>query len=581
LRTVYLGTSPFAAAVLERLAASPHRPALVVTRPDRPRGRGRTLQPPAVADTARELGLELVQPEALHAPEMLGRIAAARPDALVVCAYGVLIKEPLLSDYEVVNVHPSLLPRWRGAAPVERAIMAGDAETGVSIMRLTEGLDEGPVCLQGRVPIASDDDYGTLSARLQELSGELLVRALDERPPWIEQDEEGVTYAHKIEAADRALDPTRTPAEVERTVRALRPHIGARLPLPGGGFLGVVAARIPSPPTPTLQPAGGRVRTDGDRLLLDCRGGALELTEVQPPGGRAMRTEDWLRGRPDPALTDFWLDPRLPDKPLDELVRRAVEEWDSADEWAPHLAALGWRGSRDVLETLLPLAHDPDPRARSVAAYVAGQLGAPVRTLPAESAALLEELGERESHPSVLAVIAEAFGHLGEPWGLSWLLRLRRHPDAAVRDGVVSALSGRTNPMATDALIELSGDPDPAIRDWATFALGALAPHDSAALRDALAARLDDADPEARIEAVHGLALREDARAVEPALALLDAGEPGGSRWTRHALEEAAIRLAAMSGDPRFAPHLPALDDGWRGTTLEHELERALERCAG
>ena len=233
MRTVYLGTSPFAAAVLERLAAGPHRPRLVVTRPDRPKGRGRTLQPPAVAVAARALGLELIQPEQLHAPEALERIAAAEPDALVLCAYGVLVGEPLLSRWEIFNVHPSLLPRWRGAAPVERAIMAGDAETGVSIMRLGEGLDSGPVCLRGAEPIRPDDDYGTLSARLQELAGDLLVRALDERPPWVEQDEAGVTYARKIEAADRTLDPTRTPAEVERTVRALRPHIGARLPLPG------------------------------------------------------------------------------------------------------------------------------------------------------------------------------------------------------------------------------------------------------------------------------------------------------------------------------------------------------------
>ena len=147
MRTVYLGTSPFAAAVLERLAASAHRPSLVITRPDRPKGRGRALQAPPVADTARALGLGLIQPEDLHAPDVLARIAAEEPGALVVCAYGVLVKEPLLSDYEIVNVHPSLLPRWRGAAPVERAIMAGDTETGVSIMRLTAGLDAGPVCL--------------------------------------------------------------------------------------------------------------------------------------------------------------------------------------------------------------------------------------------------------------------------------------------------------------------------------------------------------------------------------------------------------------------------------------------------
>src|SRR6478735_6807563 len=207
MATVYLGTSDFAATVLERLAGTPHRPALVVTRPDRPKGRGRRLAPPPVAERARDLGLELIQPERLHDPEPLERIAAARPDALVVCAYGVLIKEPLLSGYEILNVHPSLLPRWRGAAPVERAIMAGDAETGVAIMRLTAGLDSGPLCLVEREPIGADDDYDSLSLRLSALGGEARVRALDERPPYVEQDEAGVTYAHKIEKADRALDP--------------------------------------------------------------------------------------------------------------------------------------------------------------------------------------------------------------------------------------------------------------------------------------------------------------------------------------------------------------------------------------
>jgi methionyl-tRNA formyltransferase len=576
LRTVYLGTSPFAAAVLERLATGEHRPQLVVTRPDRPKGRGRTLQPPAVADAARRLGFELIQPERLHADDVLDRIAAAEPDVLVLCAFGVLVGEPLLSRYEIFNVHPSLLPRWRGAAPVERAMMAGDSETGVSIMRLTEGLDSGPVCLRGAEPIRPDDDYGTLAARLEELAGDLLVRALGERPPWVEQDEAGVTYAHKIEAADRALDPTSTPEEVERTVRALRPHIGARLPLPDGRFLGVSAAKVDGP---TLAPAGGRVRTDGQRLLLDCRGGALELNEVQPPGGRPIPAQAWLRGRPDPALTDFWLDPRMPDRDVSELVRRAVEEWDSGEEWAPYLSALAWRGTREVLDAVAPLADAPDPRARSVAAYVAGQLGAPLRTLPAESAALLARMGAREQDPRVLAVVAEAFGNLGEPWGLDWLLRMRAHPDPAVRDGVVAALAARADAAAVGALIELSADPEPGVRDWATFALGALAEQDSVELRDALAARLEDADADTRIEAVHGLALRGDTRAVEPALALLAARERGGTVWTRHALREAAIRLGALSGDARFAPHLPSLDDGWRGTTLERELRLALERC--
>jgi methionyl-tRNA formyltransferase len=286
VRTVYLGTSDFAAAVLDRLAESPHRPALVVTRPDRPKGRGRQVQPPPVAVLARELGLDVIQPERLHHPEPLARIAAAEPAVACVCAYGVLIKEPLLSTYEMLNVHPSLLPRWRGAAPVERAIMAGDAQTGVSIMRLTEGLDSGPVCLQEAEPIHADDDYGTLAARLQALGGELLVRALDERPPFAEQDESAVTYAHKIEAGDRQLDPARPAEELERTVRALRPHIGARVALPGGDFLGVLAARV-------ADPSSDGLRADDGRLLF----GGLELTEIRPPGGRPMPAADWLRGR--------------------------------------------------------------------------------------------------------------------------------------------------------------------------------------------------------------------------------------------------------------------------------------------
>jgi methionyl-tRNA formyltransferase len=294
VRTVYLGTSDFAVAVLERLAASAHRPALVITRPDRPKGRGRRLLPPPVAEAARTLDLPLLQPEDLHAPETLEAIDAARPDALVVCAYGALVKEPLLSRYEILNVHPSLLPRWRGAAPLERAIMAGDADTGVSIMRLTAGLDSGPVCLQEREPIAPDDDWGTLAARLEERGSDLLVRALDESPPFTEQPEEGVTYAEKITAADRTLDPGRPAAELERTVRALRPHIGARAELPGGeGFLGVWEARL-------VEDAGAGdpgVRRDGDRLLLVCAGGALELLEIQPAGGRRMPAAEWLRGR--------------------------------------------------------------------------------------------------------------------------------------------------------------------------------------------------------------------------------------------------------------------------------------------
>jgi methionyl-tRNA formyltransferase len=556
LRTVYLGTSSFAATVLERLAASEHRPTLVITRPDAPRGRGRRLQPPPVAETARALGLELIQPERLHDEDVLARIAAAAPQALAVCAYGALIREPLLSSYEILNVHPSLLPRWRGAAPIERAIMAGDEVTGVSIIRLVEALDAGPVCLRGETPIGLHDDYGTLSARLEKLGGELLVRALSERPAFAEQGEEGVTYAHKIEARDRALDFTLPPAAVERQVRALRPHIGARLPLPDGQFVGVIEARVDGD---TLAPAGGRVRADDGRLLLDCNGGALELTRIRPPGGKEMAAADWLRGRPEAVRTGYFLDPALPDRPLAELVEHAREEWTSDAEWAPHLSALAYRGDEEVLFKARSMAEDEDPRERAIAAYVLGQLGTPVRTFPGESAAALEAMAAREQDPDVLETIVHGFGHLGEPYGLDALVELAAHPEVRVREAAAIALAGRQAPLATDTLIRLSRDERSEVRDWATFALGMLAAQDTVELREALAARLADGDPETRLEAVHGLALRGDTRAVEPALELLaEAATGDDDLWRRMELRETAQRLAAQTGDERFQPYLPS-----------------------
>jgi methionyl-tRNA formyltransferase len=549
LRTVYLGTSEFAAVVLERLAASAHRPALVVTRPDRPKGRGQRLSPPPVAVTARALGLDVIQPERLHDPEPLARIAAARPDVLCVCAFGVLIREPLLSDYEMINVHPSLLPRWRGAAPVERAIMAGDTETGVSIMRLTAGLDAGPVCLQAREPILPDDDYGTLAGRLERVGGDLLVRALDERPPFTEQDESLVTYADKIEVRDRSLDHTRPPAYAERVVRALRPHIGARLPLPNGTFLGVAGASVDGD---TLGPDGGRVHVDGERLLLDCDGASLELERVRPPGGREMAARDWLRGRPDPALTSFRLDPALPERPLAELLAGARAEWTAGREWQPHIDALIWRGSREVLDAARELSADPDPVARAVAAHVLGQLGGAMRAFPADQAGALDALAASEDDPEVLSTIAHAFGHLGEPHGLDRLVAWADHPDPRVREGVAFALGGWRDERALAALAQLAADAAPPVRDWATFALGTLAPQDTPELRDALARRLDDPDPDTRLEAVHGLALRGDPRAAEAApeiLAAVEGREP--TPWRRYLVHQTAARLAA-AGDERF-----------------------------
>src|SRR3954465_11547633 len=211
---VFLGTSDFAADVLRALAQTPeHRPALVVTRPDAKQGRGRKIGPPPVALAAGELGIETIQPASANDAETSARVAAIKPDAVILCAFGALVKAPLLTDHDILNVHPSLLPRWRGAAPVERAMMAGDAQTGVSIMRLVAELDGGPVYAQQAEPILPTDDYGTLSARLQGVSYDLLDRVLTQRPAPAPQPEDGVTYADKLTAEDRTLDLARPPQE--------------------------------------------------------------------------------------------------------------------------------------------------------------------------------------------------------------------------------------------------------------------------------------------------------------------------------------------------------------------------------
>ena len=325
MSVVFLGTSDFAAAVLERLAASAeHRPALVVTRPDRRRGRGMKVSSPPVAQRARALGIAVEQPESVnepHARELIAAAARAGSEDLqstsgsrqtvVVCAFGALVKDPLLSEHELLNLHPSLLPRWRGAAPIERAIMAGDSATGVSIMRLTAGLDSGPVCLAASEPIARDDTYGTLAARLQQRGGELLLEVLERKAAgrplaFVDQDDTKATYAEKIQADDRLLDPARPALEAERRVRALHPHIGARVTLGDGTLLGVhraelVAARdepgaASGRGEESRAPDARGLAVEEGRLVLRCSDGALELQVVQPPGGRAMDAAAYVRG---------------------------------------------------------------------------------------------------------------------------------------------------------------------------------------------------------------------------------------------------------------------------------------------
>ena len=261
-------TAPFGADVLERLAAR-HDVAVCLTKPDRPRGRGRRLAPPPAKETAERLGIPVLQPERLD-----GTVALAG-DVIVVAAYGVLIPPPLLERHLWLNVHPSLLPRWRGAAPVERAIMAGDAETGVTIHRTVRELDAGPIAAQRAFPIRPEDDAGAVLATAAAVAVELLEDVLPE-PRFRPQPDDGVTYAAKITAADRWLDWSQPPEQLLNRIRALSPHIGAR---------GEVHGR---PVTVWRARRAGR-----DAVLV---AGGLELLEVQPEGRRRMTGSEFVRG---------------------------------------------------------------------------------------------------------------------------------------------------------------------------------------------------------------------------------------------------------------------------------------------
>jgi methionyl-tRNA formyltransferase len=261
VRLAVAATPPLGADVLERLT-SKHEIAYLLTRPDRPQGRGRRLGPPPAKEAAERLGIEVRQPERLGVDFDPGE------DVVVVAAYGVLIPEPALERALWLNVHPSLLPRWRGAAPIERALMAGDRETGVTIHRTTPELDAGPIAAQRAFEVNEDDDFGSVSARAAEVAAALLDQVLPE-PSFTPQPDQGVTYAEKIGPADRELDWSRPPEQLLNQIRALSPHIGARTELHGRPV--------------TIW----RARIDG---------GELVPVEVQPDGRRRMSYDEFLRG---------------------------------------------------------------------------------------------------------------------------------------------------------------------------------------------------------------------------------------------------------------------------------------------
>ncbi len=260
MRLAVAATAPFGADVLERLAAK-HDIAYLLTRPDRPRGRGRRVGPPPAKEVAERLGIEVRQAESISDFDPEEHI-------VVLAAYGALIPEAVLDRALWLNVHPSLLPRWRGAAPIERALMAGDSETGATIIRLVPELDAGPIAAQRSFPVGTEDDFGTVSARAAELGAQLIDDVLPE-PSFTPQPEEGVTYAEKIGPADRELDWSRPAADLFNQVRALSPHIGARAELHGRPV--------------TIW----RARLEDGKLLP---------VELQPDGGRRMDYEAFLRG---------------------------------------------------------------------------------------------------------------------------------------------------------------------------------------------------------------------------------------------------------------------------------------------
>jgi methionyl-tRNA formyltransferase len=263
-------TAPLGADVLERVAPR-HDVVFLLTRPDQPRGRGRRVGPPPAKEVAERLGIPVRQPNRLDETMEVGDV-----EAMIVAAYGVLIPESLLGQTLWLNVHPSLLPRWRGAAPVERAILAGDTETGVTIHRTIPALDAGPVAAQERFPIKPDDDAGAVYAQAGALAAELLEDVLAGEPSFSPQPEDGVTYAERLTAADRELDWRQPAEQLLNRIRALSPHIGAR---------GVVDGR-------TLTVWRARPAEPDSELTV----AELELLEVQPEGRRRMTGAEYLRG---------------------------------------------------------------------------------------------------------------------------------------------------------------------------------------------------------------------------------------------------------------------------------------------
>jgi methionyl-tRNA formyltransferase len=309
LRIGFAGTPAFAATALAALLAAGHTVPLVLTQPDRPAGRGLKLQPSAVKQLALQHGLAVAQPRSLRldgkfaddAAAARAAIGAADLDVLVVAAYGLILPPWVLDSPRrgCVNIHGSLLPRWRGAAPIQRAIEAGDAKTGITIMQMDAGLDTGPMLLREATPITADDTAATLHDRLAALGAELIVRALAELPTLVPvpQPGEGATYAAKIDKAEAAIDWRRPPAEIERRLRAFDPFPGCSAEI-AGQPLKVWRGRV----VEWRGQPGQRLAAGDGRLVIACGegadAGALELLTLQVAGGRRIAAREFVQRFP-------------------------------------------------------------------------------------------------------------------------------------------------------------------------------------------------------------------------------------------------------------------------------------------
>ncbi|WP_298570771.1 methionyl-tRNA formyltransferase [uncultured Aliiroseovarius sp.] len=291
MRLVFMGSPDFSVPVLEALVDAGHDIAAVYCQPPRPAGRGKKDRPGPVHARAAELGLLVRHPVSLKGADEQAAFAALNADVAVVVAYGLILPQAVLDapKHGCLNIHASLLPRWRGAAPIHRAIMAGDAETGVCIMQMEAGLDTGPVLLREATPIGAEETTAQLHDRLSAMGARLIVQALDRLPDLtpVPQPEDGVTYAHKINKAEAQVDWTRPAVEMDRLIRGLSPFPGAKCDM-GGEQVKLLASRVVDG-----LGAPGQVL---DGLTIACGEGAVEILRAQRPGKRAMDSADFLRG---------------------------------------------------------------------------------------------------------------------------------------------------------------------------------------------------------------------------------------------------------------------------------------------